>query len=159
MVAHSVRRFDWLLPPLQGAARPSTRLSLLALQGIGGLGGGIGLVIAPDGALLRMPVSFLEGSPFSDYLIPGLVLASLLGVFPLLVLAGLWRRRSWSWYGAFLVGSGLIIFEIVELMIVPFSVLQPIFSTVGALIATLCLVRPVMRYAGVTPPWADKAET
>lgn len=132
-------------------------LALLALQGIGGLGGGISLLAAPNGAILRMPVSYLQGSPFSDYLIPGVVLTSLLGLLPLLVLAGLWRRRSWAWYGASLVGCSLIVFEIVELTIVPFSILQPIFSTVGVLIAALCLPPSVTRYVGVTPPWTDSS--
>lgn len=53
------------------------RYSLGFLQlfiGIGAVAGGIGLVSAPDGSSLRLPLETLERTPFRDYLIPGLVL-------------------------------------------------------------------------------------
>jgi len=42
--------------------------------GLGAVAGGLGLVLKPSGANLRMPVELLSGSPFSDYFIPGMVL-------------------------------------------------------------------------------------
>jgi hypothetical protein len=41
-----------------------------------------------------------------------------LGVFPPVVALGLLRRRRWAWFGAFAVGCGLVIFELVEISVV-----------------------------------------
>jgi hypothetical protein len=125
-------------------------LALLLLQGLGGLGGGISLVLGPEGQIMKMPVSYLEGSPFPDYLVPGLILTLVLGVFPLVALVGLWQRNPWSWYAAFAVGCGLMIWILVEVMIIPFDPLQVIFGVVGALITAVALLAPVRRYCGVT---------
>ena len=56
-----------------------------------------------------MPVSYLDGSPFQDCFIPGLILLIALGVFLLDVLVGVWLRLRPAWYGAIAVGCGLII--------------------------------------------------
>jgi hypothetical protein len=118
------------------SGRPAAVLALMALlllQGISGVAGGVSLVTAPDGRIMQMPVSNLDGSPFSDYLIPGAILLLVLGVFPLVVLVGLWLCPRPAWYGAFPVGCGLIIWIIVEVFIIPLSTLQAFFGVVGVL--------------------------
>lgn len=124
-------------------------MALLLIQGLGGLAGGAALTAKPSGGIMKMPVSYLQGSPFSDYLIPGLILGLVLGIFPLVVLAGLWRARTWAWYGSFVVGCGLVIWVMVEVTIIPYNVLQPVFGAVGVLIALTTLLAPVRRYCGV----------
>ena len=42
--------------------------------GLGAIGGGLGLVLEPSGANIGMPLEMLNHSPFSDFLVPGLVL-------------------------------------------------------------------------------------
>ena len=42
--------------------------------GLGAVGGGLGLVLEPSGANLGMPLEMLNHSPFTDFLIPGIVL-------------------------------------------------------------------------------------
>ena len=42
--------------------------------GLGAVGGGLGLILEPSGANLGMPLDMLNHSPFSDFLIPGIVL-------------------------------------------------------------------------------------
>ena len=98
---------------------------------------------------MRMPLSYLDGSPFADYLIPGLILLLVLGVAPLVAMVALWLRKTWAWYLAFAIGCGLVIFELVEVQFIPYDVLQPVFGTVGALIALVSLLPSVRRYAGV----------
>lgn len=119
---------------------------LLLIQALGGLAGGASLSIRPDGSVMQMPVSYLHGSPFSDYLIPGLCLLLVLGVLPLVVLVGVWRGAAWAWYGAFTVGCGLIIFEIVEFGVIGYNWMQVLFGGIGVLITAACLLPSVRRY-------------
>jgi hypothetical protein len=138
--------------------RPATvwiLLLLLLVQGLGGLAGGLSLTIKPDGSIMQMDTSLLGGSPFHDYLIPGLILMLVLGVLPLVALAGLWLRRDWAWYAAFVVGCGLMIWILVEIIIIPYNLLQPIFWIVGVLITVVSLLRPVRRFYGVRLPGDD----
>ena len=55
------------------------------------------MIARPDGALLQMPVDLLKGSPFSNYLVPGLLLLTLLGVYPLVVAWAVWCLPGWNW--------------------------------------------------------------
>ncbi len=127
-------------------------LVLLLVQGVGGLGGGLSLVLKPDGSIMQMPLAYLDGSPFSDFLIPGLILLLVLGVLPLAAAVGLWQGRRWAWYAAVTVGGALMIWILVEVTIVPFSWLQPAFGVVGVLIFGAAVLRSVRRYFGVLLP-------
>ena len=146
---------------MQSADRPRrpvavwALLVLLVVQGLGGLGGGLSLSVAPDGSLLRMPTSLLEGSPFPDFLVPGLILLLVLGVLPLAAVIGLWLGRRWAWYAAFVVGCGLMVWILVEITIIPYDILQPLFGGVGMAIFIVSLLRPVRRFYGVVLPSED----
>ena len=138
--------------------RPATLwllLVLLLVQGLGGLAGGLSLALRPDGSIMQMPLSYLDGSPFADYLIPGLILLLVLGVLPLVVVAGLWMRRRWAWYAAVVVGCALMIWILVEMFLIPFSWLQPAFGVVGVLIFAVAVLKSVRRYFGVLLPGED----
>jgi hypothetical protein len=122
---------------------------LLVLQSLGGIGGGGALAVKPNGDLLKMPLSYLEGSPFPDYRIPGVILLCVLGIFPLVVAFGLLGHHRWAWFGAFAVGCGLMIFELVEIGVIGYNVQQPIWGTVGLSIAMLSLAPSVQRSCGL----------
>jgi len=130
-------------------------LALLVIQGLGGLAGGLALTLKPDGSLMKMPLSYLDGSPFSDFLVPGLILFLALGVLPLVAVAGLWLHRRWAWFCACAVGCGLMIWILVEITIVPFSWLQPVFGVVGVLIFAIAALKSVRRFYGVALPGED----
>jgi hypothetical protein len=73
---------------------------LIALQfllGFGAFVSGTLLVAIPDGSLMQMPLSMLEYSPFSTFLIPGIILFTLLGIYPLAVAYSLWQKPNWRW--------------------------------------------------------------
>lgn len=82
---------------------------LLLFNGLGAIYGGWLLITDPSGASLQMPSNWLEASPFNNYLIPGVVLFTVNGLYNLLtaVLVML-RVHHYSWYtmvaGALLIG-------------------------------------------------------
>lgn len=119
----------------------------LVFQGMSGLGGGIGLVADPTGAFVGLPPEWLRGSPFEDYLVPGLVLLTVLGVAPLIAAWGLWTGRPWSWAGGIGVGGALLGWLAVQIAVVgyqPDPPLQLAYGVLGALIVVLAL-RPSVR--------------
>ncbi len=67
-------------------------IATLIFLGVTALIGALPLIIDPSGALLRMPLSLLEHSPFSDYLIPGIILLVADGLLSFLVLIFVLRR-------------------------------------------------------------------
>lgn len=103
-------------------------IALQILLGAGAVFGGLGLVISPSGELLHMPLELLDKSPFSDYLIPGLLLTLMLGAAPLIVASALIRRWScraaerlniykdthWSWTFSLYIGFALVIWISVQ---------------------------------------------
>jgi hypothetical protein len=118
-----------------------TAVSLLVFLGIGALGGGVSLVAKPDGSVMQLPVRWLAGSPFSDFFVPGLILAGLFGVGSLVVaVIGLrcWRIAPFL---AFAIGCGQMIWITVQLAIIKeLSVLHPIYFGLGLAIAAAAVV-------------------
>ena len=55
-------------------------VALCLLSGISALFGGAVLVARPDGSILGIPLSVLAHSPFHDFLVPGLVLFTVIGL-------------------------------------------------------------------------------
>ena len=104
-------------------ATRNTLLFLLAFLGIGAIGGGGALIVSPSGQLLRMPLSMLEKSPFSSFLVPGIILFLVFGIAPCILIFSLLRKTGnkfaerlnffrdmhWSWSYSIYVGFSLII--------------------------------------------------
>jgi hypothetical protein len=107
-------------------------VGLLVVLGLGALAGGIALVSRPDGSTMQWDVSMLAGSPFADFLIPGLILGGLFGVGSLLVaVLGVQRSRI-APFLAFVIGVGQMIWIVVELAIIgEFSFLHPTMFLIG----------------------------
>ena len=110
-----------------------TLIILMLFQGISGLIGGITLVIDPSGELLQMPLSTLEGSPFETFLIPGIILLTILGIFPMIVFYGLWKNLKRAWMGSLLVSAALIIWISVEIWVVGYHHEPPLQLIYGLL--------------------------
>ncbi|HEX8789397.1 MAG TPA: hypothetical protein VF765_00495 [Polyangiaceae bacterium] len=54
--------------------------TLCLVTGLTAILGGMELVLAPDGSLIGLQLSLLRYSPFADFLVPGLLLAGVVGV-------------------------------------------------------------------------------
>ncbi len=68
---------------------------------------GLFMLSNPDGAIMRLPHSLLDGTPFKDFQIPGILLAALVGgVNFLAVLYNLQQHRNrYNWA----IGGGIMI--------------------------------------------------
>ena len=67
-------------------------LILLGFLGLGAIGGGIVLIISPTGEMLGIPLAEFKNIPFNSYLIPGIILFSVLGIIPLLLIIALIKK-------------------------------------------------------------------
>ena len=127
---------------------PGTIISLIVLLGvltIGAIQGGVAMVADPIEPL-GMPTSYLEGTPIDDYVLPGLFLLGI-AIASVLTSVGLvfdwrwpWARAiehtvgfRWPWIGAVAIGSILLVFEIIELFLVPFHPIMHPLLIAGSL--------------------------
>jgi hypothetical protein len=81
--------------PALGKSKALAR-GLGALQvfiGLGAVGGGLGLVLEPSGGNLGIPLETLENSPFSTYLVPGIVLIIVNGLGSLVGAVASFKRH------------------------------------------------------------------
>ena len=100
---------------LPGIARLAIVLEISL--GLGALFGGGALILGPDGHLLGMPTTLLAGSPFPSYLLPGIVLFTLVGVAPLVAAVITFRRHAIAPLAAIAVGLTLIGWVSVEMVV------------------------------------------
>ncbi len=137
-------------------------VACLLFLALGAFIGGIGFLRDTSGAALGMDLSYIKGSIFPNYLVPGLFLLLVLGIFPLVVVWALLSRPRWkwatdinpvkhihwAWTAAVLVGVLLILFEIVEAVVLGGFVffLQQLMFAVGIVIVLAALLPGVRRY-------------
>ena len=95
---------------------------LLGFLVIGAIGGGLVLIISPTGELIGLPFSEFKNMPFSSFLIPGIILLSVLGIIPLLLIIALLKKPEsrlaekinifkdmhWSWTYSIYIAFALI---------------------------------------------------
>lgn len=96
-------------------------MGLLGYLGIRALLGGGQFIVAPSGAIVGLSPAVLSGTPFRDFLLPGLFLFVGLGVFPLVVLYGVYRSYQWAPAGALVVGVVLGVWAVVEGFVLGFG--------------------------------------
>jgi hypothetical protein len=113
-----------------------TAIAGLILLGIGALAGGATLVAAPDGSGMGFDPAILAGSPFHDFLVPGLILGGLFGIGSLVVAVAGFRRARLAPFCAFAIGCGQMIWILVQISIIrELSFLHPTMFVLGLVIA------------------------
>lgn len=83
-------------------------VALLYLNGLTAIGGGMVLIIDPKGSILQLSVSLLSGSPFNNYLIPGIILLVFNGFFSLFTLYFTIKKKPF--YPQLIIMQGCILF-------------------------------------------------
>ena len=135
MYSDSHFRYNHLPPAGKLKMKPNTDrnvlIFLLAFLGLGAMYGGFVLIISPSGSIFGMPLTMLANSPFSNFLIPGIILFSILGIAPAGLIFCLVKRPAgkfaelfncfadmyWGWTYCIYIGFALITWIQVEMMV------------------------------------------
>jgi hypothetical protein len=107
--------------------------------GVGALAGGSACLVDPFNPL-GAPASMLEGSPFSSFLIPGLVLFILFGFGNLIQLLFIRKNVWWKSLGEGVLGGGMILWIGIQVAIIDSIVFLHIaFLVIGIIQAVIAL--------------------
>ena len=93
---------------------------LLLLNGFGAIYGGFLLISDPSGSKLQLPMAFLEHSPFNNYLIPGIILITVNGLFSFITLGAILLKKDkyyWLIIAQSILLGGWIIIQMLMLRI------------------------------------------
>jgi len=105
---------------------------LLTLNGISGLAGGYGLLSDVSGKAVGMSTELLKDSPFLNFLIPGLALFILIGLFSLIAAYMVLRQSKAAPAFCIIEGLMLITWLIVQILsIQQFHILQAIYACIA----------------------------
>jgi hypothetical protein len=134
---------------------------LILFQSIGALLSAPWLFLNPSGKAMGLSPSFLDHSPFNNFLIPGLFLFIVLGIMPAVVFAGLikqfsfplfewlnvYKTHHWSWAFAYYTGILLVMWINMQLMMIrEWDFLQFIYSVLGVVIIVVTQLPMVKDY-------------
>jgi hypothetical protein len=122
-----------------------TLLTVLAFVAVTAFLGGVALVL---GALvpslataLSPPPEYLQGTPFTSYLLPGLVLGIVVGGMHALAFVLLVRRHPWADLASAAAAFAVLIWIFIQMIYIPFSFLQAVYFIAGVAEAGLVMVR------------------
>lgn len=130
---------------------------------VGALYGGFAFILSPTGEdnYLEIPVSYLENNVFNNFLIPGILLFTVLGVFPLVIAYYLFSKRPskfgealnvfkdkhWIWGFSLYIGFALIIWITVQVYLLQVVVgLHLFYMAYGLLLLIATLWPNVQRH-------------
>lgn len=132
MMTKTIVKKDWI------------RLTLGSLQvfvGLSGVAGGIGLVSDPSGLNVGMSIEILADTPFSNFLVPGLVLLAINGLGSLLGSFLTLTQRPFAAKAAIALGILLIAWIVIQVYWIGLvHWLQPLYLGLGVLELALGLM-------------------
>ncbi len=113
----------------------NSRFWLIFIQGViafGAFAGGSMLLLSPEGSPgLQLDKVVLEDSPFTNFLVPAIILISVIGVGHVLgVILSLMEYRKAALYGL-LMGITLFTWLTIQIVLIGFHFLQPIHYAMG----------------------------
>ena len=147
-------------------SRPQAVTALVVLLLLLGLGAAISataLIVAPDGHLIQLPLSLLANAPFTNFLVPGILLFLFIGVYPLVVAFSIWRQPSWnfpnkinpfrsyhwSWSASLAAGLILLVWIIVQIQWVPIGFLHVLYLVWAMAILVIGLLPSIRHYSAL----------
>ena len=108
--------------------------------GIGAMGGGMMAILNPGGPG-GMPTDALQNSPFSDYLIPGIILFTVIGLGNVLCALTMLFKSKYQGYISSIFSWALVIWIIVQCIMLRLVVsLHVIFFIIGLVQAFLSII-------------------
>lgn len=114
-------------------------ITLLLFLGITAAAGGVQL-IRTNG--MGMPISSLQNTPFSSFVIPGLILLFIVGGTSLLAAFLHIKNHKYAIEASVTAGFGIQIWIFTELMMIPHaSFLQAIYFSLGIIILILSMLQ------------------
>ncbi len=107
-------------------------IGLLLFVSLTALYGGVMLMQSPNGSALKMPLEWLNQSPFKDYFLPGLLLFTFNGLVGLVVVLLILKRHPLAHPMIFAQGTILIIWIVMQILLIQHaSFLQVIYGAIG----------------------------
>lgn len=114
------------------------RKILLAVQAVialtsvlGGAALIVGATVGENVFIQGLSADYLADSPFTSYLVPGILLAVVVGGIHLAAFVMLKRRNRGSVFASAIAAFGLLIWIFVQMVFIPFTVLQAIYFAGG----------------------------
>ena len=111
---------------------PFGTAALLLFVGIAAVAGGLGVLLDPSGESLGVSVDLLMDSPFKNFLIPGIVLFTIIGLTNLLVSFLTFKQHLLSGGATIILGFIMIIWIVLQVYWIGWlTSLQPILLIIG----------------------------
>jgi hypothetical protein len=137
-------------------------LVMLILLSLAGIYGGISLILDSSGQQLHLSIEGSYYYPFKSFLTPGIILLSVFGILPLLLIIPLikkpdtrwadvfniYQRRHWSWTYTLFLGIFLIVWVNLQIWMMGYqSSIQILQSFFGLAIIFFCLLPNQIRFS------------
>lgn len=105
---------------------------LQAFNGLSGLAGGFGLITNPDGDALAMSTDWLQSTPFTNFLVPGIILFLFNGLGNVAGFVATLKKHKQAARIATVFGLIMIIWIIAQVSWIGYkSFLQPLYFSTG----------------------------
>jgi hypothetical protein len=131
------------------------------IQSSAAIFGGINLIYDPTGISIRLPISLLKGTYFSDFLLPGILLFVLIGLIPLFLIIPLILKPKWHgfnqlniykgyhWVWTYTLYNSIILISWINIQLVVLnngSMIHGIVGILGTIMLILTLLPSVKSY-------------
>lgn len=123
------------------------RIALMTVQtfialtaALGGVALIVGTLLPSLATVFMPPLDYLAGSPFSSYLVPGLALLLVVGGTQAAALLLTLIRSPWSAVTSALAGFACLAWIFVQMIYIPFSVLQLVYAALGGIELALTML-------------------
>lgn len=133
------------MSPSPGGSARTILLILTAFVAVtaflGGLALTLGALVPSMATVLSPPPDYLIGTPFTSYLLPGLALALVVGGSHAVAFMLLLRRHPRADLLTSVAAFGVLIWIFIQMIYIPFSVLQAVYFAAGLAEVGLVMLR------------------